>query len=329
MIDLTKPDCRKAALGALQTILASRQRAIQVTKSDNPDSNLNKLKFPGNVQVVEPSKTDEEEAQEKQDLENGKTPEEIKQAQQQAQAERVKKIANDFDPNSEETQKDIDNIVKDTEMRRAQAQQAKRKEIERRQREIQMWGTVEGFASFAGDLHRSIKSQITISRKPEDTYSRVNPVYANTDLLMPGQGEVEKREIPTIRVYFDTSGSMKKYINKTLNAIECLATYKRKGLVKYDTFYFADRLSNHRDNNGTGTSGFGFVMEDIRNSKCKNAIIVTDDDIERQTQWQSDFRTTKIELLGCVWWLWPSENDRSHTAFKRLVGKRGVFQYIL
>ena len=116
---------------------------------------------------------------------------------------------------------------------------------------------------------------------------------------------------------------------KTLNAIECLATYKRKGLVKYDTFYFADRLSNNRDGNGTGTGGFPFVMEDIRNSKCKNAIIVTDDDIERQTRWESDFRTTKIELLGCVWWLWPSETDRSHTAFKRLVGKRGVFQYIL
>jgi hypothetical protein len=69
------------------------------------------------------------------------------------------------------------------------------------------------------------------------------------------------------------------------------------------------------------------VLAHINNpaNKIQNAIILTDSDIQGQTDWSQQ---PTVSIPGCVWYLWKS-GSRSRSAPKHLKGARGTFQYEL
>ena len=75
------------------------------------------------------------------------------------------------------------------------------------------------------------------------------------------------------------------------------------------------------------TYGFPKILEHLANpaNKATNAIIITDNDVERMTYWQN---CTPVELQGCVWFLWKN-GSTSRRAPKYLKGRRGTYQYNL
>lgn len=172
---------------------------------------------------------------------------------------------------------------------------------------------------FKVDLQRAIGSQIY--EFSEDTYSEFNPNYSDSDLIMPGQKNVEKNQKPSLYVYYDYSGSWGMNDIKLGNsAIACLNSFKQAGLVDIELFYFSNEVTTTPPPQG-GTNG-NAVLEHIKQHNPYNVVIMTDDDY---SSGYDSFRG-KIGLEGSVFFLW--KHGKQGTAFiDHLSGKRGTFGY--
>lgn len=197
------------------------------------------------------------------------------------QSARVNKIQQDFNDTTQ-VQKDLQDIETDIAIKKGDAMRAKSKELDR----IARKGQLMDFKNFGVDLFKAINSQLKQSNTPEDSYSRINPTYAGSDLLMPGQAYNDKYEKPVINVYFDQSGSWGTAdVQKGIDALSSIRRFETQHKIKINLFYFADHLhDNQRDALYEGsTHGFGEVVRHVRDSGANNVIILTDSDVEHQT----------------------------------------------
>jgi len=306
-INLNNPQKKKGALQALEIILQSRVRPIELEEDEEDKLDENGLTMPKNTVVHGADSEDEDDADEPEE-----TPEE--------KQERIDRIN---DP--AQIQQDLADIKQDTQIRQNDIVNAKKKEAEKIARAVK--GNLMDFANFSVDLFKAIKSQVGLSKHPEDTFMRPNPTYAGTDYLMPGQDYVEKKTIPSLAVYFDQSGSWGSYdVTRGKEAIACLQGFVAKHKIKkIDLYYFADHLHTEpgpaRREGGTG--GFDEVLENIQQHHYDNIIILTDSDIEGQTSWRI---CTPYQAKGCVWFLWKN-GSRSTTALKYLSGIQATYEY--
>lgn len=317
-IDVTNEQMKQGALDALQLIIQSKISPLKVEPSTGSESGSNNgqitLKLPHNIETP-PQIADN-------DLENSNE----SSKEEQTRLERIKQSMN-----NEEVAADINEIETDTAYRNAASVQGKRDELNR----IKQQDRVGDFSEFINDLYQAIKSQIGLSKNPEDTYTRVNPTYAGSDLLMPGQAQIDKREIPTVQIYFDQSGSWgEDEIHKGFEGLAALATFERRKKIKINPpLYFANHLHDEaiEAQMEGGTAGFGEVLADIQtkiNSEhLNNVIILTDSDIDSQGSWKSNFPTTTVK--GCVWWLWKTSGNKSKSGPKYLKGLKGNYFYSL
>jgi len=307
-LDLKDLNVKKGALDALRVILASRKKPIEVYQNDDDDDKETKvMKTPKNSKVMKHEDENPEDGEGQ-----GETPEE-----RQARINRINDPA--------EVEKDVNEIRQDTEIRKGDAIRAKNKELAKATGGNQR---LLDFKDFGVDLFRAVKSQISTAKQPEDTYMRPNASYANSDYLMPGQDYPEKRNIPVIDIYFDQSGSWDADdIQKGLDALASIRQFEIRKKVKVNLYYFADHLhDNPRSARWEGgTSGFDEVLQNIKNTQADNVIIMSDSDIESQTDWG---RVSKVEIPGYVWFLWRY-GDRSPKATVYLRGRRGTTQYNL
>lgn len=166
---------------------------------------------------------------------------------------------------------------------------------------------------FVSSLNGFIEKEIEYVR--DRTWKKLNPTYANTGIMKQGITSSAMRTVPLVQVYYDRSGSwdgvpQKEEIGK--RGIDSLQKYVREGLLKVEKYYFDTRVSKSPDNMGGGTYGEP-ILENIKQTKPDNVIVITDNDITDCTE--------SVTVPGAVWFLFVdgvSENLKQHLSGKRL-----------
>ena len=351
-VDLTNAESKQGALDALKIILRSRKQPIKVTPGPG-GGNGPQLQPPKNIEIEKgpkgnPGDPPDTPPDNPPDKPNGNPPPKGPKGPQQppdgptgggdggdekdreeTPQERADRIARINDPT--DIASDLADIQQDTALRNAEIarKNAKRNAVDDLVNGVS-GGNLSDFASFSADLFKAISSQVRQAKHKSDTYRRPNPSYAGTDYLMPGRDYLDKKQVPVIGVYFDQSGSWGAAdIKRGIEAIACLAQFEKQRKLKIKLFFFADHL---HDNPAAckregGTHGFPEVLAHINNpaNKIQNAIILTDSDVQGQTNWANQ---PNVAVPGCVWYLWKY-GSRSKNAPKHLKGVRGTFQYEL
>lgn len=184
MIDLNNKQSRDGAVAALQTLIKAKQNQLKIDQEDIDNNNKAKkpLILPKNTQVLS-------------DSSNKKETEEEKEA-------RIKCIQADLD--SEDAKQ---NTLVDIQMDADEIAQQKKIKAQNIDAEIRQRGAIYDISEIKPDLLKLMKSQLKMARFPTETTSRVNPSYAGTKLLVPGKKRELSKQIPTLQVYLDQSGS--------------------------------------------------------------------------------------------------------------------------
>lgn len=184
MIDLNNKQSRAGAEAALQTLIKAKQNQLKIDQEDADNNNKAKkpLILPKNTQILG-------------DSSNKKETEEEKEARIQAIQSELS--SDDAKQNTlADIQADADEIA-----------QQKKIKAQKINAEIQQRDTVYDASEIKPDLLKLMKSQLKMARFPTETTSRVNPSYAGTKLLVPGKKREMSKQIPTLQVYLDQSGS--------------------------------------------------------------------------------------------------------------------------
>lgn len=154
-----------------------------------------------------------------------------------------------------------------------------------------------------------------------NSWASLNRKYDGTGIIAPGRRTARPKQdnIPKIYVYFDRSGSFDDAKTKdAADAVAMLNYYKRKGLIKFELFYFACTVNPDKtvcEAEG-GTMGQP-IMDHIEKHKPNNVIVMTDADI-------GDIRKGQV-VPGTVWFLW--KGGRSSNLSESLVGKTATKEF--
>ena len=117
--------------------------------------------------------------------------------------------------------------------------------------------------------------------------------------MAPAFTSIEKRDKVLIHVYFDCSGSIPTSgLNKAIEALGELDKFRKQGLCDFKVYYFADNVTDNREEASGATGAFPEILNNLRKTKAQNAIIITDDDFDSQTDFEP---LTQLELKGCIW----------------------------
>lgn len=320
MLDLNDKNIKNGTLDALNTILDSRKRKIRIKQSEideKSDDNIPELKMPKNSEVISDEFDGEMGENESSEDDVKETPEE-----RQARIDRLKNVVED----PEALENELTNISLDNEERKNKkiraSQEAARKALEASGRSMQ---GIQDFSIFSRDLEHAMKKQTAVSTKPEDTYSRVNPTYAKSDLLMPGSGYLDKRSIPIINVYWDKSGSLSSGdVQRGKEALKYLLKLQSRKKIKVKNYWFSDNVANSPEGAYGATGAFPEILKHIEETKATNVIIFTDSDFNSQTNFK---KIKPISIHGCVWWIWcGSIADRAVPYIKTRL-RSNVFEY--
>ena len=162
---------------------------------------------------------------------------------------------------------------------------------------------------FIDDMNRFIRKATAHGRG--DTWKRFSRKYQDSGIIRPGSSRLANKHVPSINVYFDRSGSWDDAkIAVGMQAVGTLNNYVRKGEIKINLFYFADRVGSTPDSVGYGTEGTP-IMEHIQDTKPDNVIIMTDSDI-------SDIKSP-VTVPGAVWLLF--KGGVSHNLIENIHGQ--------
>ena len=175
-------------------------------------------------------------------------------------------------------------------------------------------------SKFRMNFQRFIKDQIEYFRG--DTWNRPNKNYAGSGFIMPGKTMYAPGKIPTINVYWDVSGSFDNPA-KTQGAKDAIGTinqYVKRGDIKVNIFYFADRVASTKSATGIGTDG-NAVLDHIESTKPTNVIVITDSDVDNA----GDHKL--VTVPGAVWMLFY---DIEADDFARVLrGKSQTKEYLI
>lgn len=175
-------------------------------------------------------------------------------------------------------------------------------------------------SKFRMNFQRFIKDQIEYFRG--DTWNRPNKNYTGSGFIMPGKTMYAPGKIPTINVYWDVSGSFDNPA-KTQGAKDAIGTinqYVKKGDIKVNIFYFADRVASTKSAAGGGTDG-NAVLDHIESTKPTNVVVITDSDVDNARDHKL------VTVPGAVWMLFY---DREANEFARVLkGKSQTKEYLI
>lgn len=177
-----------------------------------------------------------------------------------------------------------------------------------------------GLMRFRMNFQNFIKDQLSYYRG--STWSRPSKNYIGSGFIMPGKTMYAPGKIPTINVYWDVSGSFGNPA-KTQGARDAIGTvnqYVKKGEIKVNIFYFADRVASTKTQAGGGTDG-NAVLDHIEKTKPTNVIVITDSDVDNARN------HSLVAVPGAVWMLFY---DREADDFaKVLKGKTQTKEYLI
>lgn len=324
MLDLNNENVKKGALDALGLILDSKKRKIRIKQNEIEASEENddipELKMPKNSEIIGRNNEDEDDEIDENDLDDDEDKETAEE--RQARIDRLKNTVED----PEALENELANIALDNEERKnkiIRASQAAARQVAMSSgRSLQ---GIQDFSNFTRDLERAMKKQTAVSTKPEDTYSKVNPTYAKSDLLMPGSGYLEKRAVPIINVYWDESGSLRPSDKENgKDALSLLLKLQARKKIKVNNYWFADNVADSPEKAYGCTQAFPEILKHIKETKATNVVIFTDDDFNRQT----DFRKIKpIDISGCVWWIWCGAEANKAVPYIKPRNRSNLFEY--
>lgn len=190
---------------------------------------------------------------------------------------------------------------------------AKRKEVSDKKAKEEKAFRNNPLNRFVSSLNGFIEKEIEYVR--DRTWKKLNPTYAPTGIMKQGITSSVMRTVPLVQIYYDRSGSWdgnakKEEIGK--RGIDSLNKYVKEGLLKVEKYYFDTRVSKSPDDMGGGTYGTP-ILENIKETKPDNVIIITDSDISDCTE--------DITVPGAVWFLFVdgvSNNLKEHLHGRRL-----------
>ena len=190
---------------------------------------------------------------------------------------------------------------------------AKRKEVADRKEKAEKEYRNNPLTKFVSSLNGFIEKEVEYIR--DKTWKKINPTYASSGIMRQGVASSVMRTVPLVQVYYDRSGSWdgdakKEEVGK--RGIDSLNKYVKEGLLKVEKYYFDTKISTSSDNMGGGTLGTP-ILNNIKNTKPDNVIIITDSDIADCNE--------DIQVPGAVWFLFVngvSDNLKNHLHGKRL-----------
>ena len=165
---------------------------------------------------------------------------------------------------------------------------------------------------FKMNLVNFIKNEVASSRG--NTWGRFNKKYDGTGIIKPGRGRVENKNIPSINVYYDRSGSWDDAKTKVgSQAIATLNNYVKRGEIKINLFYFSNNVHDNQEAcyHEGGTKGQP-IMNHIKATKPDNVIVMTDDDIVDIND--------GVTVPGAVWLLF--KGGESKNLIENIKGKK-------
>lgn len=194
------------------------------------------------------------------------------------------------------------------------------KENVKKAKEKEYRNITTGLNKFRMNFQRFVKDQLEYYRG--STWNRPNKNYAGSSLIMPGRTMYAPSSVPSINVYWDVSGSFDDPA-KTQGARDAIGTinqYVKRGEVKINVFYFADRVSSTAGDAGGGTDG-NAVLNHIEQTKPTNVVVITDSDVDNAGNHHL------VTVPGAVWMLFY---DREANDFaKVLKGKQETKTYLI
>lgn len=169
-------------------------------------------------------------------------------------------------------------------VRASQKERERRKKAARRNADQYNNSSGKGKAdikAFKKDFSKFIANEVAEVEIEDPSWSRKNRRYISSPFIMPGtRREILNGPVPTVRVYFDHSGSWDEdKIAVGKQVIEAITSeYVAKKKLILEVLYFGNQVSENPDDTGGGTKGTP-IMEDIKKYKPDNVIIMTDSDI--------------------------------------------------
>ena len=204
----------------------------------------------------------------------------------------------------------LDNLEEQAHMQEENTTAIRKEKASREARDVERYQG-SGLNQFKLNLNRFIADQV--GEMEDDSYARIHPSYEDSEFILPGKLVREEKNIPLINVYHDNSGSFsdERKTAAAFKAIESLNQYVRDGDIEIKLYYFADRVSESKNNAGGGTRGTP-IQDHIEATKPTNVIIITDSDI-------SDCSRV-VKVPGAVWMLFY--DSRSQNVMDHIKGKR-------
>lgn len=178
---------------------------------------------------------------------------------------------------------------------------------------------------FKLSLERFIKDEV--SRKRTPTWKRENPSYEGTGIIRRGSMINRNKNIPSINVYFDQSGSWDSNdIKIGMDALAVLDSYVKRKEIKINVFYFANNLftSPELARAQGGTRAGREVLDHISQTHPDNVIIMTDSDFDSQG---GIHNYPTVTVPGAVWFLF--RNAESIDLQNALRGNSQTEKYML
>lgn len=241
----------------------------------------------------------------------------------QDKVDRLETALQDDDIKDALEQEDAD-IISDEERREIERQQNLAR-IARAQNNYHDTSKYKDFDAFLNSLYKAIALQVQIAEQEEDSWTRLNTKYYGSGVLKKGAkiNEIPSDKIPIIDMYFDVSGSWGTAdIALGNRAVAALSLLEQKGKIKLNVFYFSNFVStDYASVAGGGTYAWKKILDNIRNTKATNVVIMTDSDMNGQAG-----NGGEVRVKGCVWYLWKNGFDAPRIV-KDLTGTRGTNQF--
>lgn len=227
----------------------------------------------------------------------------------QIRAQKIKDFLNDAQNKIDAQQDNISAIRKERE--------------EKQKKDYERWFKQRTDLRFLSSLDKLVKTQT--ARHRESTWRRPSKnVVPGSDVLRKGRRGVESRTVPLVAVFYDRSGSWDE--EKTAvgdKAISMLTqNYEKKGLIKLQLFFFADKVSSneHDPNLGRGTTANQLILDKIKEINATNVIIITDGDMDNTDNYSDTPFSGKVtEVPGGVYFLF--KDGRCNKIMRLLRGK--------
>jgi hypothetical protein len=159
-----------------------------------------------------------------------------------------------------------------------------------RQKEIDKYSNYKTIDQFKINFYRSIKDQVDRVEDDEETYARINAPMDDAGVIRPGERLNDlPGDIPSVDLYFDRSGSWTSDEQAIKIGKEAVATIKQfadRGEIKLNVYYFSSILTTNENDPalGRGTHAWELIIQNIKQNKTKNVVLMTDDDMEMQAR---------------------------------------------